>query len=503
MKQNYKRVDIGLFLLILLFLAFPLLQGKLHLKKWEKSLKGAFTSQPDTTFNWKDWFDEGFQKQKERFITQHFGFRSYYVMLNNQIDYTFFKKINADHVVMGKAGVFFEDSYINAYYGKNFTGEKNLEALASKLKKAQDILKSNGIDLEIIFLPGKATFFSEFIPDNYKTPSLKSNYSVLTEKSKKANLNFIDFNQWFLQMKRSTVYDLYPSGGIHWSNYGALLAFDSLRKAVERNCAVVMREFIVTNVNVTTDLQSPDNDIAEALNLWRDIKPLSMPYAEYIWNERPGEIKPKALFVGDSYFWNWYYQGLVNNCFSDAQFWYYNQTAYPEDLKNRDVKKIPFKEAVSANKVVVLMATESNIHDIGWGFADEVIKNFRENEATDNSGNSQNTLLKEFPERRRIYIAYFINEINNTPDWLSKVKAKAREKNISLEEMVANDAEYLYETSYCNQEVISYTEQTKERIRKDKGWMKQIEAKAMDKKISVEEMLELDAKYLYDTEGKK
>jgi len=499
MKTNYRFIDLGLLLGIMLFLFLPLLQDLLHLKKNVKPLRGAYEIKNDTAFTWGAWFSERYQIRKNDHLNQNFGFRNYYVRLNNQIDLTLFNKINAEHVVMGKAGVFFEDDYIKAYLGKNFVGKEKLEALANKLKQAQLLLKSNGIQLEILFLPGKASFYPEYIPERYGKKKRISNYEHLSQYARKIQLEFIDYNAWFKKLKPKTAYDLYPTGGIHWSNYGALIAFDSLRKHIEGNTVHALREFKITRVNFSETLVDPDNDIADALNLLRDIKPLSMPYAEYQWIEKPLASKPPVLFVGDSYFWNWYYQGLVNNFFENARFWYYNQTIFPDTLPEREVQKLPFKETVMSNKVVVLMATESNIHDIGWGFADKVLAHFTPGE---NMKNTDPVALAGLEARKKIYVRYFMEEIKKTPEWMNKVRIKAQEKNIPRDAMLVLDAEYLYDTEYGTTPVIQYTEQTKKRIRGDENWMKDVRAKAKEKNISVDEMLELDAKYLYDTEMK-
>ena len=60
-----------------------------------------------------------------------------------------------------------------------------------------------------------------------------------------------------------------------------------------------------------------------------------------------------------------------------------------------------------------------------------------------------------------------------------------------------------YETDYCKPEVVTLIEETKERIKNTKEWIEQIRVKAKEKGITEAEMLELDAKYLYDTELKK
>lgn len=494
MKQNYPRIDKALFIGIMLLLFIPLIQSAFKLKKSVKPLNGAFTRAEDTAFSWPAWFSGRYQDLKNENLKQNFGFQPSYVRLNNQLDFTLFKKINAEHVIAGKAEVYFEENYIDAYYGKNFVGKENLDRLAAKLKQAQDILRAYNIDLEILFLPGKASFFPEYIPEGRIAEKKLSNYEYLVSAAGGQQLDFIDFNAWFRQMKSRTVYDLYPAGGIHWSNYGALLAYDSLLRHIEQRAPVSLRSLKIAKVEFSDKLRDPDNDIAEALNLIKTPPMLSMPYAQYKWLERPGVTRPAALFVGDSYFWNWYHQGLVNNTFTDARFWYYCQTIYPDTLPEREVKDIDFRKAVERNKVVVLMATETNVHDIGWGFADKVIEFFPPEAAG-------STIVAD-EARRRIYINYFSEEIRKTPAWLASVEQKAKEKGISVEAMIALDAAYLYDNEYSSPAVIEFTEATKARIRNDGNWMKDIRRKAKENGVSVDEMLELDAKYIYEVEEK-
>lgn len=495
MKNNYRLIDKGLVIAILLFLFLPLLQSFVKLKKTIKPLNGSFVQVPDTGFGWNGWFNESFQEKKAAYLNQNFGFRNYYVRINNQADFTFFKKINAEHVVAGKAGVFFEDNYIDAYYGKNFVGKEPLEQLSKDLKEAQELLKSYGIDLEILLLPGKASYYPEFIPDALKAPKKISNYEYLATCLQKNQTDHIDFNAWFRQQKNKSVYDLYPAGGIHWSHYGAMLAFDSLLRHIETRTPLTLRSFRVDKIEFAEPTVNPDNDILDALNLWRTPRAQFMPYAAYTWLQVPNETKPCVLFVGDSYYWNWYYQGLIYNTFTDASFWYYNQTAYAPDFSQKAVTELPFKETIEQNKAVILMATETNVHDIGWGFARKVIATFKKKENIE--------LPAGFKFRRQVYISYFKQEIKNTPSWFAKIKEKAGMKNISADSMIVLDAEYLYDTEYAKPEVIEYTEQTKLRIKNDPAWLKDVKAKARTNKVSVEEMLELDAKYIYDTEGKE
>jgi hypothetical protein len=481
-EEKYK---ISLLCGILIFLFIPVLQNVLHFK-WIKPLKGAYVEVQDTEFSITDWFDAKYQNKKEEYVNQNFGLRNYYVRFNNQIDYSLFNKANVAKLVVGKGGFLFEDDYINAYFGKNFIGEEKLEERFKKIKTLQDLLASQGKILEVVFAPGKASFYPEFIPDNWRSEKKLNNYEYARYLCKKLGVKYVDFNAWFLQQKDLSPYDLYPKTGIHWSNYGSLLAIDSLKNHIQAMSGLKLRNFIIDNVGFSDSLQSPDNDIGEAMNLLSDVPVLPMPYANYHWQDDNGAVKPKALFIGDSYFWNIYYQGLTNNFFTDCKFWYYNETVYPESEPERSVRNLNLNDELKKQQVIVLMATDCNVHDIGWGFVENVMELFRD-ETKD-------------AFRKSIYIKSIIDEIRGSPEWLKDIKRKSMANNISIEDQIIMDANYIYTTDYGRTEVIKLTEETKIRIRNTPEWVEQIKKKAKEKNVSYEEMIELDAKYIYVTE---
>lgn len=484
-KSTYNKIILGTFLV---FLYLPLLQSYLHIKKYIRPLKGAFIEAKDAEFTKDAWLDGSFQKSKEDFINQNFGFRNYYVMLNNQTDYFLFNKANAEKVVVGKGGFLYESNYITSYFGNNYVGEEVLRNKISKLKDLQDFLFLQGVKLEVVLAPGKATFYPEFIPDNWIDVKKTNNYESFIKICNEKQVDYVDFNKWFLQIKNLTPYDLYPKTGIHWSNYGALIAFDSLTRKIEHNTKINLKNFSITNVSFADSLISPDEDIGSAMNLAFKIQPLPMPYAKYSWTDDASIVQPQALFIGDSYFWNLYYEGLINNVFSNSKFWYYNQTIYPENETERDVKKLNLLEEIKKQKVIVLMATDCNIQDIGWGFIENCV---------DIMKSEMNGIT-----RKKAYILDLCEEIKRSPDWLKEVERKAKEKNISVEEMIKLDANYVYQTDYCKPEIIELTEKNKLRILSTPEWVEQIKVKAKEKNISFDEMLELDAKYIYVTEQK-
>ena len=470
-------------------LFLPLLQSVFKFKKHIKPLKGAFIETKEIELNASTWLDGYYQKTEEDYLNENFGFRNYYVRLNNQVDYSLFNKANVEKVVVGKGGFLYEDNYITSYYGDNFAGKEILETKFKKLKDLQDLLYTQNITLLPVFAPGKATFYPEFIPDNWCKEKKLNNYEYSVELFNKYGINYVDFNAWFLSLKNITPYDLYPKTGIHWSNYGALISFDTLTRHLEKLSKLNLKNLGISNISFSNELIAPDDDIGIAMNLFKNVQPLPMPYAKYEWTDDSTFTKPNALFIGDSYFWNLYYEGLINNVFHEAKFWYYNETVYPESEPQREVNKLNLLEEIKKQKLIVVMATDCNIHDFGWEFIEKAHEALKPE--------MQNII------RRKAYIQNIAEEIYKNPQWINDVKKKAKEKNITVEEMVKLDAAYVYETDYNRPEVVELTEENKKRILNTPAWIQQIKQKAKEKNISFEEMLELDAKYIFATEQRK
>lgn len=475
---------------ILFFLFVPLIQNQFHLKKYIRPLKGSYSSVQDTSISLNTWLSGNYQTVKDKYLAQNFGLRNYFVMLDNQIAYKLFKATSISNVIVGKGDFLYETEYINSYYGNDFVGLNELIARYKKVKELQDYLSSIGIDLEIVFAPSKAAFYPEFIPDSWKYQKKLSNYDCATALCQKLKIHHVDFNAWFKKIKDVTPYDLYPKTGIHWSNYGALIAADSLKKHIEFNTKLNLRGFVIKNIAYADSLLHPDDDMGIVMNLLKPIKTLPMPYATYSWQEdETNTTKPRALIIADSYFWQIYSQGLANNFFTDPKFWYYNQSIYPETEAIREVSKLDIAEEIKKQQVIVIMATEINVHDIGWGFIEKALEVLKTK-----NGNSL---------RQRLYVNNIKEHIKNTPQWMNDIKKKAEDKKISVEEMISLDAIYIYETDYGKPEVIELIDQTKKRIENTPEWISQIRIKAKEQGYTEQEMLELDAKYLYDTELKK
>lgn len=420
-------------LLLLLFglLFTPMLQQVFEFKALEP-LKGTVNNPEDATFSKKDWIDGTYQEKKEVYINSMFGFRSFCIRLNNQIDYTLFNKANAKDVIVGADNYLFELNYIKSYTGEDFLGNDSISHTLNRMKFLSDTLKKLNKNLIIGFAPGKAFFYPEYIDGKYlKNKKGITNYSVFTNGVEKLGIDFIDFNKWFSEKKKTAEYPLYPQHGIHWSVYGAALASDSLIKKIESLRGIDMPNLQFKSVRLL-QAQDGDYDCADAMNLLFRLKSVDLAYPNLLPTDSIGKIKPRVLVISDSFYWVMYSLGISNSFDSNHKIWYYNKQVYPESFKQELlVSSLNFSEAINNYDVIVVMATDNNLRNISWGFLENAVKNF--------INESESNVIKQSPEYIK-KVQDFVKYITTQPTWIKDAEIRAKEKNITLDSMLILEA---------------------------------------------------------------
>ena len=227
----------SVILLVVATLLMPVCQNLFIFYK-PYGLNGAFYTTQPPKYSWKNLLTGDYQQQFEKNLNDSIGFKPVFVRLYNQMEFSLFAIPHAERVVVGKQDYLYEELYIKGVLGRDYIGNRVVNHRAKQLRELQEKLwKQKHILLLVIFTPDKGTFYEEYIPDRFLTkPKRLSNYLGNKKKLEENQVNFIDFNDWFLKIKDTSRYVLYPKTGIHWSSYGAFLAVDS--QAVPR-CEIV------------------------------------------------------------------------------------------------------------------------------------------------------------------------------------------------------------------------------------------------------------------------
>ncbi len=415
-----------LFLGFLMLMIFPSLQDKMGFFVL-KPLKGVFSATPVPAFSDSLWFSGTYQQQYARHIEDSVGFRDILVRLNNQVDFSLFRLANAAKITVGKDGYLFGGQYIESYLGYNFVGKRYCDEKVKQLRLLQDKLwKEKRIFLLVILTPDKGTFYPEKIPSRFlNKPRQISNYAYYARKCAETGINMIDFNEWFRLARDTSRYPLYPKTGIHWSYYGAMRTADSLIRYLENKLDIRLPEMVVDSIEISKNAQAEDNDIGSTMNLICDIPYPAYAYPKVHFVSDSLTKKPSALFIGDSFYWNWYNPGYIKNIFSNQEFWYYDKDVYPETFTTPlSTNQINTKEAVNRQNIIILIQTNGAYGNPGYGFPDRVF-------------NEMDSVKTE--------ILAYERSIRNSPGWMKLMEKKAKERKISLDEMIRIDARYLME----------------------------------------------------------
>lgn len=381
MEENKinKLVKNGLFIGFILLLFIPIIQQKKKFIELEP-LNGSFEVAAYPTFSIREWFDGSYQTKKQLYLEQNFGFRNLFVRFYNQAYFSLYQQPRANGVVLGKDEYLYEGNYIKAYLGTDFIGEATINENVRKIEKVKNVLAKKGIQLVLVFAPGKASFYPEYILDSYHPKQRsKTNYETYKKALNKTTIHFLDFHQWFRSMKTTSPYPLFPKTGIHWSKYGELLAADSLVNYLN---SIVLNKSLptikITGIKRSSKMEDTDDDIEKGLNLLYNIQDLTMGYPTFEILKDSLSNPAKVLTIADSYYWGMFNWGCSRDVFNDGQFWYYNKQIYPDSYtKPIEVKDINLVKEVEKNDVVVVLATDANLYQFGFGFFDQMYERLK------------------------------------------------------------------------------------------------------------------------------
>jgi hypothetical protein len=424
MKTTVKKI---FFIISLSVFIVPLVETQFRFFHLD-SLKGAYTRKNKPLFTDSTWFNGKFQSPYEEYINDTVGFRSLLVKFSNQLDYSFFNKLHAYDIVVGKNNSLQATTHYDAYLGKLNIPYRSIDSLSNKLKLLQDTLSKKNISLIFVFAPSKGSFAISEAPYSYDTTRKNlSWYSQYLSAFNKKGITYFDFNRYYLDAKNRTPYPLYTKYGIHWSYVSCAYAFDTLCRFINQKRNIILPSVKFKNpIAADKPYKEVDIDLTPSLNLLFPIKfdeKFWMP--DFIVNADSSSAKVNALFVTDSYFWNITSLGLHDEIFNHCSFWYYNDTGYEKNnpgsflVSSRDIGK-----EIEKHQVIVIMATFTNLDNPGWGFIDRAYNHYFP---------AEDKKLKEI-----------IAQIKSNEGWLESVRKKAIINGNSLDKQIYEDAVYLY-----------------------------------------------------------
>lgn len=443
MKQKaFHTVLFGL-LLVLLFLS-PI-QQQFKIFKF-KPLAGAMVAAERPKFSLKSFMKGAYQTQLDKYLSENIGFREFFIRNYNQLTWSLFHKSNNETIFVGKDDWLFNDYVMNHYMGKALYGyaqdegemTRKMLADARRLQNMQTVLENYGVNLFVCIAPSKDMVCEENLPmikENERETTIRAIdfYPPLFDS---LGIHYLNFSDYFIQIRDTVSYPLYYKSSSHWTNLAATYMADTLIRYME-----LLSGLNLHNVSFSEPYLSwtrePDKDLEVVLNLNRPIETNEYPYVNVIVDDDSTAIKPRWLVVGDSYFRGFQYNLPLDKLFASHHYWRYNTSIFDDPLHDNTSEVDLLRELLTSDIVTVLY-TPCNLFDLNRQFLTNSIACLCDANGMPNPRVAK--VLSEIndPERER-----YRQEMLRNQEWLESIKEKAKRSNISLEEAMERDIDWL------------------------------------------------------------
>ena len=378
-KPKYDKV---LFIILMALLFLPMLQAHvLHIPL--KPLNGVTFEAEQPEFNIASYRSGDYAKQEEAYVGQHFGFREPVIRLYNQYLWDFYKKTYAHDVVAGKKGWLYTPESVSDYYGKEMqrwqpspkAARQQYDREIRYMNRVRDILKENDVELLAFIAPEKSFLYPEYLPEEDRDTTTFNACAYFLHRFEECGFPCIDMTGWFEQMKDTVNYPLIPQTGAHWV-FPAVYAADSLFRYMGDLKGIELPKLKIGKLHESEN-HGADNDLEQLLNLSLPIRKRHgySPTAEVTVESGTNSVKPKVLFVGNSFMWGITKQVPMREVFDDMEFWYYFSTAYSgEDLsETQPVVDLNLLEKLLDFDYIVWFTTGNQLNKGTNGFAQSTI----------------------------------------------------------------------------------------------------------------------------------
>ncbi|MES2133618.1 MAG: hypothetical protein V4506_14815 [Bacteroidota bacterium] len=428
-----KKKSYNLFVLIAFAaLVFPMLKGFTKKDK-NPHLAGIVVNNvnPDSLFKMEQWFSGEYQSLKDDYNNDHWAFKELFVRLNNQLYYDLFNQLRVSKFVSGKENYAFSEPFIFSAYGDDYVGQQAIKTKLEKAKVVQDFLKKKGIDLLLVFAPGKGEYCTEQVEDKYKHPILHTNYQDYISISKQLQINTLDLLALFHQLKPTTPYPLFSKFGHHWSYYGECLAVDTIIGHIEKLHHCDLPDIVWNKIDVIDTARSRDADILKSMNLYKNPpQNMKLAYPDVMFEQDSLKNRTRVLTISDSYWYGPVYMGVGQNCFAGGQFWYYYNKIIPNPNPEEKVEvwQLDLKQNIESNQVIMLLYSDGNLPTFANTFIEDAYEMYT-NPAAYQIRMEKTRNLKQFEK-----------QIREQPVMLKKATKKSFDLQIPLDSAIKLDA---------------------------------------------------------------
>ena len=480
--------DFILFAILMVLLFLPMLQAHvLHIPL--KPLNGVTIETEKPVFDLEAYRSGNYAKQEEAYIGENFGFREPIIRFYNQYLWSCYRKTYAHDVVAGKKGWLYTPESVRDYYGTEMhrwqpspeAARCNFDREIKYMNRVREILKENDVELLAFIAPEKSFLYPEYLPEHEHDTTTFNACTYFLQQFEETGFPCIDMNRWFQQMKDTVSYPLIPQTGGHWV-FPAVYAADSLFRFMGDLKGIELPKLHIGTLH-ESDNHGADNDLERLLNLSLPIRKRYgySPTAEVTVESGTNSVKPKVLFIGNSFMWGISNQIPMQELFDNVEFWYYFSTAYfGKDLKQTaSVVDFNLLEKLLDFDYIVWFTTGNQLNKGTNGFAQSAILTLGVDDSI-----------------RRAYVRRIADTLCRDDMHTVSTDSILRKEAFSI---LQNHPEIIPElnadTLTTQNSEIPYAKVIKD-IRKDSAWMAALEAQRFLRTATMQQMLHAEVDHI-------
>lgn len=321
-----------------------------------------------------DWFDA------------RVGLRSFWVRLDNQIDYSLFRQTaqrgDGTRLVLAPGDWLYERQYIEFATNKSKLAPEECARRVERMRRVEAKLARRGIPLLYVIAPSKASVYPEHIPAEFfrekKPEQIVTSWELGRDYLPNSGVSYIDGPTLYERWKREGVPDLFARSGTHWSYVSALRIWDEIRASLNPRLAHPIPPLQFAPLQAHRP-QNNDRDLLDLANLL-----VSRPYEHPL--PKPTmipqkEVKtadlPRILWVHDSFGWVLIEELYESNSArpSNSLYYFATEMKIPGGIAtDRKIAEIDWPTYLRDYDAIVLVWTEIAYEFDSCGFFEAIDK---------------------------------------------------------------------------------------------------------------------------------
>lgn len=165
----------------------------------------------------------------ETFFSEHFAFRNQLVTLDGLMKSDIFHTSSNEKVIVGSDGWLYYAEAVGSYTGEDAMTDRKIWRTAKTLSLMQEHFEGEGRRFLFFSAPNKSSVYPQHMPKRYIKSDLPTNLQRLSSPLDEMGVSYIEIAPLFLESGKT----LYQTRDSHWTNEGALLAYNAAADALE------------------------------------------------------------------------------------------------------------------------------------------------------------------------------------------------------------------------------------------------------------------------------